>query len=209
MSQSLLSTLEQDALKECMNIGASHAATALSQLVQEKVAIFVPSLDLVPVEEASKTIGKPDEVMSAVVMQMGGDVGGTLLLVFPTQSAIDLSSILLKQTSKSKKMDEDENSALREVGNILSGHALNALSQFLGFRLIQSVPETSSDMIGAMMNEILSHFLRDKHKDILVLSVRFEVAGKQISGQLFFLFDPKSTKVILDSLRKKLSVDLG
>ncbi|HLC99879.1 MAG TPA: hypothetical protein VJC11_02880, partial [Patescibacteria group bacterium] len=92
---------------------------------------------------------------------------------------------------------------------ILSGHALNALSQFLGFRLIQSVPETSLDMIGAMMNEILSHYLREKHKDVLVLSVHFEVSGKEISGRLFFLFDPQSTRVILDSLRKKLTIDLG
>src|SRR3989344_3862027 len=108
MSQSLLSALEQDALKECMNIGASHAATALSQLVQEHVTILVPDLDLMPVERASTAIGKPDEVMSAVVMQMGGDVSGTMLLMFPTQSALDLSSILLKSKTKSTTLGDDE-----------------------------------------------------------------------------------------------------
>ena len=91
----------------------------------------------------------------------------------------------------------------------MSGHALNALSQFLGFRLLQSVPEASSDMVGAMMNEILVHFLREKHENVLVLSVNFQISGHEITGSLFFLFDPVSTKVILDSLRKKLSVDLG
>ena len=209
MSQSLLSNLERDALKECVNIGAGHAATVLSGLTQEKVSILVPKLELVPVEDVPSTVGNPDEVMSAVVMKMGGDVSGTILLMFPTQSALLLSSILLKTSQPKEAMGEDENSALREAGNILSGHALNALSQFLGFRLLQSVPEASSDMVGAMMNEILVHFLHEKHENVLVLSVSFKIGGREITGSLFFLFDPASTKVILDSLRKKLSVDLG
>jgi len=209
MSQSLLSDLERDALKECVNIGAGHAATALSGLTQEQVSILVPKLELVPVEDVPSTVGNPDEVMSAVVMKMGGDVSGTILLMFPTQSALLLSSILLKTSQPKEAMGEDENSALREAGNILSGHALNALSQFLGFRLLQSVPEASSDMVGAMMNEILVHFLHEKHENVLVLSVSFKIGGREITGSLFFLFDPASTKVILDSLRKKLSVDLG
>ena len=209
MSQSLLSDLERDALKECVNIGAGHAATALSGLKQEQVSILVPKLELVPVEDVPSTVGNPDEVMSAVVMKMGGDVSGTILLMFPTQSALLLSSILLKTSQPKEAMGEDENSALREAGNILSGHALNALSQFLGFRLLQSVPEASSDMVGAMMNEILVHFLHEKHENVLVLSVSFKIGGREITGSLFFLFDPASTKVILDSLRKKLSVDLG
>lgn len=209
MSKSLLSALEQDALKECVNIGASHAATALSELTQEKVGIMVPKLELVAVEDVSSAVGRPDEVMSAVVMKMGGDISGTILLMFPTKSALTLSSLLLKTGKSKETVGEDENSALREAGNILSGHALNALSQFLGFRLLQSVPETSSDMVGAMMNEILVHFLREKHENVLVLSVSFQVSGQEIIGNLFFLFDPASTKVILDSLKKKLSVDLG
>ncbi|HLD61878.1 MAG TPA: chemotaxis protein CheC [Patescibacteria group bacterium] len=209
MSQSLLSNLERDALKECVNIGAGHAATALSGLTQEKVSILVPKLELVPVEDAPAAVGKPDEVMSAVVMKMGGDVSGTILLMFPTRSALLLSSLLLKSGRTKEAMGEDENSALREAGNILSGHALNAISQFLGFRLLQSVPETSSDMVGAMMNEILVHFLREKHENVLVLSVSFQISGHEIIGSLFFLFDPSSTRVILDSLRKKLAIDLG
>ena len=141
-------------------------------------------------------------------MKMGGDISGTILLMFPAQSALLLSSVLLKNNTPKTVMGEDENSALREVGNILSGHALNALSQFLGFRLLQSVPETSSDMVGAMMNEILVHFLREKHENVLVLSVNFAASGREIGGSLFFLFDPISTKVILDALRKKLSIDM-
>ena len=209
MSQSLLSNLERDALKECVNIGAGHAATALAGWTQEKVSIWVPKLELVPVEAAPAAVGKSDEVMSAVVMKMGGDVSGTILLMFPTQSALLLSSLLLKTGQTKEAMGENENSALREAGNILSGHALNALSQFLGFRLLQSVPETSSDMVGAMMNEILVHFLREKHENVLVLSVSFQISGHEIIGSLFFLFDPSSTRVILDSLRKKLAIDLG
>src|SRR3989338_3292039 len=157
MSQSLLSNLERDGLKECCNSGAGHAATALSGLTQEQVSILVPKLELVAVEEVPAVVGKLDDIMPAVVMKMGCDVSGTILLMFPTQSALLLSSLLLKTGQPKEAMGEDENSALREAGNILSGHALNALSQFLGFRLLQSVPEASSDMVGAMMNEILAH----------------------------------------------------
>ena len=60
MSQSLISPLEKDALKECVNIGASHAATALSELTQEKISILVPNLELVSVEDVPATISKTD-----------------------------------------------------------------------------------------------------------------------------------------------------
>ena len=107
MSQSLISNLERDALKECVNIGAGHAATALSGLTQEQVSILVPKLELVAVEEVPAVVGKLDDIMSAVVMKMGGDVSGTILLMFPTQSALLLSSLLLKTGQPKEAMGED------------------------------------------------------------------------------------------------------
>lgn len=208
MSKSLLTNMERDALKECINIGASHAANALSKLTQETVNIKVPQLELVAVEDITTTIGEPDQVMSTVVMKMKGDAEGTILLMFSVPSALLLSSMLLK-TSKSKEvLGEDEYSALRETGNILAGHALNSLSQFLGVNLVQSAPEASSDMVGAMLNEVLVHFLREKHENVLVLSVKFQVDSKEIFGSLFFLFDPTNTQIVLKALKSKLSIDL-
>src|SRR3954447_16050296 len=84
-----------DALREVANIGAGHAATALSQMVGETIMISVPLITVARLEDVSPDVAGPDEPVAAVLMHMLGDLTGRTLLVFPKPTASRLSSILL------------------------------------------------------------------------------------------------------------------
>src|SRR6266850_1491336 len=62
-----LKALQLDALREVANIGAGHAATALSQLTHRRIMISVPQINIERMEEVPGLIGEPQEVSAAVL----------------------------------------------------------------------------------------------------------------------------------------------
>ena len=115
-----LKELQLDALREVANIGAGHAATALSQMTNRTIMISVPEVNVRPLEEVTDLLGSPDAVIAAVLMQMMGDLTGRALVLFPEDSARSLCDILLSRApGTSSTFGPMEQSGLKEVGNIL------------------------------------------------------------------------------------------
>ncbi len=98
-----LTALELDALREIANIGAGHAATALSTMTGDTIMISVPMLNVAPLEEAVGRIAAPEEPVAAVLMHMLGDLTGRTLLVFPRPTAMRLSELMLRRPEGSSK----------------------------------------------------------------------------------------------------------
>src|SRR5882757_6343211 len=80
----LLRTARLDALREVANIGAGHAATALSTLTGTRIMISVPMVNIVPPGDFVPELSPGVEIV-AVQMAMSGDIGGqtVFLLAIP------------------------------------------------------------------------------------------------------------------------------
>src|SRR3569833_2187166 len=102
-----------DALREVANIGAGHAATALSQMIGETIMISVPTINVSPLEDVPPQVAAPDEPVAAVLMHMLGDLTGRTLLVFPRRTALRLASMLTRrpQTPDGEDLTEMDQSA--------------------------------------------------------------------------------------------------
>jgi len=200
-----LTDQEKDELKEVINIGAGNASTALSQMVDKKVMIKVPRAYVDKIEKIPELLGNTEEVMTVVLLKILGEIPGIMLLMFPPQSALELAGLLTQHHKKDiKVLDEMDRSALREVGNILSGASMTALSKFLDMNILQSVPEAATDMLGSVVDSILVDIGKTS-ETVLVFKVNFQVEGDSIQGNLFFLFDPKSTSKILEITKQKVN----
>src|SRR5262245_9644031 len=92
-----LSDLERDALREVANIGAGHAATALSQMTGRKIMISVPEVTVRRLEEVAELVGPPDTVIAGVLMHVMGDLTGRTLVVLGETSARHLCTMLLRR----------------------------------------------------------------------------------------------------------------
>ena len=136
-----LTELERDALREVANIGAGHAATALSQLTGGRIMISVPEVSIRPLEEAAELVGPAETIIAGVLMHVMGDFTGRTLVVWSEPSGRALCTLLLRRDgSSAPSFDPMEQSTLKETGNILCSAYLNALSDFLGMMLLPSVP---------------------------------------------------------------------
>ena len=192
-----------DAMREVANIGAGHAATALSQMTNRTIMITVPRVNVRPLEEACDTVGTPDEIIAAILMHMMGDLTGRALLLFPQSSARTLCDFLLRrELGTTQEFHEMEQSALKEAGNILASAYLNALSDFMGMMLVPSVPSLVVDLSGAVLTSAHLNFGHDRDYAFCVeTSFRFEGATEPLGGHFLLLPDMASLRSIFDAIR--------
>ncbi|HPD18937.1 MAG TPA: chemotaxis protein CheC [Candidatus Goldiibacteriota bacterium] len=194
-----------DALKEVGNIGAGHAATALSQMVnKKKIMITVPEVKVVEKDKIFNYIDEPDALSTGVIMNVLGDVVSKIIMLIKKESALYLADLLLKKKpGTSKLLTEMENSAVKEIGNILSGAYMNALNEFLGLMLLPSVPNLVFDTSAAILTAVLDSF-EDVSSKILSIETQFiETNEKILKGYLLLMPDTSSVKIILDAIKVK------
>ena len=132
-----LSEMQLDALKEIGNVGAGNAATALSQIINRKIDMTVPQVAILPLGEVPEVVGGPDVMVAGVYLRVYGPAPGSILFLLPRDSAYYLVDILMNRSNRTDQhLDEMDQSALLEIGNILAGAYLNALSYFTKFTLL-------------------------------------------------------------------------
>jgi chemotaxis protein CheC len=197
-----LKALQLDALREVANIGAGHAATALSQMIGGTIMISVPTINVSRLEEVPPQISAPEEPVAAVLMHMLGDLTGRTLLVFPKPTAARLASLMLRRDGSSEELGEMEQSAIKEAGNILSSAYMNALSDFMGMMLLPSPPSLAIDMSTAVLTTAYLQFGTDRDYVFCVESEFYMTdVNEKLRGFFLLLPDPASLQAILRAVR--------
>jgi chemotaxis protein CheC len=198
-----LKALQLDALREVANIGAGHAATALSQMINSTIMISVPTINVSRLEEVPPQVSAPEEPVAAVLMHMLGDLTGRTLLVFPKPTAVRLAELMLKRPhGSSSELGEMEQSAIKEAGNILSSAYMNALSDFMGMMLLPSPPSLAVDMSTAVLTTAYLQFGPDRDYVFCVESEFYMTDVKEkLRGFFLLLPDPASLQAILRAVR--------
>jgi chemotaxis protein CheC len=197
-----LKAIQLDALREVANIGAGHAATALSQMVGQTIMISVPTINVARLEDVPPQVGEPDQPVAAVLMHMLGDLTGRTLLVFPRRTAVRLAELLLHHSNPGEDFSEMQQSAIKEAGNILSSAYMNALADFMGMLLLPSPPSLAIDMSTAVLTTAYLQFGSDKDYVFCVESeFRLSDADEKLSGYFLLLPDAASLQAILRAVR--------
>lgn len=96
-------------------------------------------------------------------------------------------------------------SAMQEMGNILSGSYLSALSDFTGLKIFPTVPGLSVDMFGAIVSTGLIEISQVSDQVMVINTSIFEEdqeLSNAVHGQFLLLPDPDS----FDSIFKALGV---
>jgi len=198
-----LKAMQLDALREVENIGAGHAATALSQMTNRRIMISVPTISVSRLEDVAGLLGKPDEIVAAVLLHMLGDLTGRTLLVFPEIAAKRLCDLLLSRpTGKTTEFGLLEQSSLKEAGNILCGSYMNALSAFMGMMLLPSVPSLVIDLSAAVLTSTYLNFGHDRDFVFCVeTQFQFRAENEVLQGHFLLMPDMASLRAILQAVR--------
>lgn len=192
-----------DALREVANIGAGHAATALSTMTGQAIMINVPTISIARLDEIpAQVVENPEDSVAVVLLQMLGDLTGRSILVFPEHTACRLAEMMLKRPrGSSPSISALEQSALKECGNILSGAYLNALADFMHLMLLPSPPLLAVDMASAVLSSAFLQF-GDGRDVVFCVESEFQMRddGEVLRGYFLLLPDTGSLQKILQAI---------
>ncbi|API93908.1 CheY-P phosphatase CheC [Virgibacillus pantothenticus] len=202
MDLTKLTQMQKDVLREIGNIGAGNAATSMSQLVNRKIEMDVPAVNIVSYDEMMELIGGPEAVVVALLFRIKGDAPGTVYFILSLEEADALIKEITNNAALSVHNDDElAASVLQEAGNIVTGAYLSALADFTNITMQPSVPYLSIDMAGAILTVGLLE-ISQVADYALIIDAKMNTAyqANQIKGNFLFIPDPDSFSKLFAAL---------
>ena len=187
-----------DVLKEIGNIGAGNATTALAQLMQCKVDMSVPQVKMLEFKEMGEKMGGEETIMAGIYLAIEGDITGSIMFLLEKQAARHLVDKLMGMATEGEEFSEMEFSALKEVGNIITGAYLNSLSSLTNLVIYPSIPDLTVDMAGAILSVPAIQFGEVGDKMLLIQTQFFD--EQVLDGYFILVPDLDSYGKILKAL---------
>jgi len=198
-----LSKVQADAIQELGNIGAAHAATTLSQMLGSAVEMSVPAIKAVDISQLGTVMG--DESAAMVAFELQGEIehGGYIIFYITRESAKRLTNAMLGQTDTDRPMNEMDESALIEVGNIMISAFLDATAELLGFIMLPSPPALSIDMAHAAMQTLIAQ-MGEEVDEVLLFSTELVCEEHKIDSDIIMMPENSTLKKIIGLLEKMM-----
>ena len=188
-----------DVLREIGNIGAGNATTAIATLLNVKLNMEVPNVKLMAVQDLNTAIGSEEEEIVGIYLGVQNDINGSLMFLLKMDDAHRLINHLLGRGEDYKEpFDEMDLSAMMEIGNIIAGSYLSALSAMTNLNISPTVPYIAIDMAGAILSVPAIQFGELGDKMLLIQTQFFD--EMTLDGYFILVPDLDSYGKILSAL---------
>ncbi|MDR1979826.1 MAG: chemotaxis protein CheC [Synergistaceae bacterium] len=202
--------MQLDAVREIGNIGAGHAAAALSEMIGYPIDIDIPKAELVSVYDLDSYYDDPGASYAAVFAASDGVAPLNFMLLLREDAVADIVSLLVAkqfgtQMDSSAMTREMVDSALGEIGNILLGSFLNSVNSLLGLTSGITTPGVTHDMLASILSVVAAMF--GQYGDIALvtksnLNVMSNERARSLDANILLASEPH----VLEMLLKKLGV---
>ena len=200
-----LTEIQKDALKEIGNIGSGNAANALAKMLNKRVDIDIPAVEMVELDQYAKNISKRNEKLFVSWSSISGKTRATILSIFKLSDIIKITSIITgdkKNYNNIKSVNDFEDlfkSALSELGHILASHYATALGDLLNIRMMTGIPDMSIS-IGKQLFNILKDEIGLLEKLSLVITTNIIISDIKITGTFLYIPDLETLQELLGAL---------
>ena len=199
-----LSSVQIDAMQELGNIGAAHAATTLSQMLSSTVTMSVPSIKVVDVAHLAEHIG--EEPAALVVFELQGEIphGGYIIFYISGKSAVRMTNTMLGQTDPDRPLNEMDESALLEIGNIMASAFLDATAELLGFVMLPSPPALTIDMAHAAMQTLIAQ-MQEEIDEVMLFSCELMCEEHKIDSDIIMMPESSMLRTFVERLENLMN----
>lgn len=190
-----LTDFQKDALREVGNIGAGHAATALSQLLNTRIHLAVPKIEVLKYRDLAARVGYEGRAVAALHMYIRGEAPGQMLVLLDRDNALEfVQAFLRRMIGEIRLFESIVDTTLKELGAIISGAYLTALIALTGANLDPSTPTLSYGAAQAAFRSLMS-ILPDQ--DVFLIDSVFFDREVNVSGQFILIPEHDSIEVLL------------
>ena len=189
-----------DCLREIGNIGSGSAANALSSMLGKGIEMKVPDVSVMDYQQVIDRMGGPEKVITGILVRLEGDICGMIMFLLEDSfAAVVLDTFLQCSNVSVMSLDETQLSVIREMGNIMAGSYLSALSQLTGLTIDMSVPSMTVDMLGAIMSVPIIEFSEVGDK-VLFIDDGFVIDGVDIKSNIILIPEMASLATLMTKL---------
>ncbi|MDZ8029300.1 MAG: chemotaxis protein CheX [Nostoc sp. SerVER01] len=198
-----VTTEELDALQELINIGVGRAASLLNEMVDSHIQLQTPFVKVLTLSDAYEELAPRfrDESLATVRLGFTGSFYGTAGLIFPTDSASTLVSVLTGEEAGSADLDAVKISTLSEIGNIVINGVMGSLTNVLKQHVNYTLPIYLEDTIE---NLLLSS--DESNSKILLAQARFAIEQLEIIGDIILIFLVGTFDVLINAINEELQI---
>jgi chemotaxis protein CheC len=188
-----------DVLKEIGNIGAGNATTAIANMLGIKIDMNVPDIRLMEVSKLGSAVGDEEETIVGIFLEVQNDIEGSMMFLIDIPSARYLvNKLMMTDAPVDQPFGEMELSALKEIGNIIAGSYLSALSSMTNLVIVPSVPYIAVDMAASILSVPAIEFGQFGDNALLIQT---EIAADvEINGYFILMPEQASYEKILTAL---------
>lgn len=192
-----------DSLKEMVNIGVGHAAGVLNAMLNSRVKLHVPVVEMMSHEELQTKIqSMGNGNLSSVRLGFKGPFSGNASLVFPAEGAVKLVSILTGSEPGSSNLNAMRVGTLTEVGNIVLNGVMGAIGNELKLHVFYSVPI----YVDNPFEVILSTQQTQVDAYVVWVQTRFTLETESIAGDIILVFDVGSLDLLLEAVNRAMGI---
>ena len=195
-----LTSVQQDALVELINIGFGRAAASLSKLTGHRVQLQVPEITMCPIEQMAAHL-RPllqNEEVASVHQIFSGPVEGDALLVLDQNSAAILKELLTNEPALPLEIDRSAREVLTEIGNILLNACLGTFGNLLKVQVSFSVPHLALETLEGIVGSIAVG--RQGLRYALIVHAAFRLRDSSLTGYLVIVLGVASIERLIRAL---------
>lgn len=200
----MLNPMQKDALTEIINVFIGKAASLLSEMVNQRVILSVPAIELITVTQEGypskqlPPVFSPGHIISSSI-GFGQKLQGKAFLIFPADQAKFLVNVCLGEDAT---ISENENllefidtdlDVLKEISNVILNAIIGELSNFMNTRVGYSLPDIELIYISESESKII---LKDSTY-ILLLHTTFILSETQVKGFVLIALSMNSVTWLL------------
>ena len=209
----MLTELQKDLLVELLNTNLGVAASLLSEMVNQKVILSLPTLELQKGNEIDlKPLEKEDSEFHTSVlgsMRFGKDFSGNAYIVFPAEKAKYLVEACLGEEENENenelygKLTAQDFDVIKEISNIIFNAVIGGFANLFELKLEYSLPQIEMTVVNSMETSLLP-----ENMHFLSMFNSFYLSRSQVRGMIFIALSISSENMLLEKINEML-VDIN
>lgn len=189
-----------DVLREIGNIGAGNAATSLAGLLNRKIDMKAPVVRIMDIANVDNALGGPETPVVAILVELSGDIRGIMMFIVSQHfTKIMLKSLLNEENVDCMRLTDMERSAISEIGNIMIGSYVSAISELANLKIKISVPAVTSDMVGSLLT-VPAAEMGAVSDEIIFVEDDFKNSNNSISANMMLVPSLDSVEKLMSGL---------
>ena len=208
----MLTTTQEDILKELYNVFVGEAANLLSEILQKRIFLSVPEITLLGLQELKS--GNQEELTPVIngtvlstSLKFGNVFSGRADFIFPAEQIKYLTALCLGEeyTEEDAELsfNDEDFDVVKEIGNIILNSIMGGMGSLLKMKLEYDVPQVILHNAG----EFYKTLTNSGDSNVLLLYVSFDVDNSKVLGIILIKFSLESIEFLIQKV-DEISRDL-